>query len=988
MKITYSFILVLFLQQVISQVSPKTANVKGIVIEESTGKPLTGVNIVIKSSKMATISDGEGNFLLRGLATGKYEIEFSFISYETKIISDVETLNNETTSITVSLAEKKNTLDEVVITRTKAKAESVKSLLTLQKNSARVSDGISAETIKRTPDRTTSDVLKRISGSSIQDNKFVVVRGLNDRYNACYLNGSPLPSSEPDRKAFSFDIFPANMIDNLVIYKTATPDLPGEFAGGVIDITTKAAADKNFQSISVGAGYNSITTGKKQLYSKGGSTDWIGVDDGTRAFPSYFPSTEEFQALQNSQNQASILQISDLAARFQTDWNLKEKSFAPNSNFNYTIGRHTKINDGGEFGFVGSLTRTVTNNFNTTVRKTYEEIPTILVRNVIDDQYSVQTLFGGIANFSLKLNPNNTFNFKNLYSINSDNKVIDRNGVLSQESDPLALSTTARLFTSNEIYTGQLNGEHFLSQSKIKISWVGSYSRVTRRTPNDRRNTYVYVKFDDGTSTEPSANFQVNTTGAESPGSFYSSKNNESIYSSKVDLSRKFNFTDKIAMEIKGGFFDQVRDRTFAARQVGYVPFSGVVDGLTYNSNTFSLSNIQFLDDAHIFNPENIGIISTNPRVSGLTLYDGTKKNDSYTASSKLNASYLMLDNSFGIFRLIWGLRVENYNQILNSKLDNGNPVVLNNSQTNYLPSANLIVGITKKQNIRLSFSKTLNRPEFRELAPFLFYDAATGRNTQGTPSLKIATISNADFRYEIFPGKGQLFSMSAFFKKFNDPIELQALANDSDKYQNAKSGESKGIELEYRTLLSSIFGGKEESVLTDITLFTNVAIIRSKVDISNLSTTNVTDIPLQGQSPYVFNAGIQYINTLSGWAASVNMNRVGNRIAIQGNQTQGAPEAALWEKSRTFLDLQIAKSFLKNKLEFKFNIQNLLAQDLIFYQNNDGESSHKSGLAAFFNNIFTGDSQNKNGYDKVIDDEVFRTKYGRTFSLTATYNF
>lgn len=986
MKITYTLILVFFLQQVFSQVAPKTSNIKGTVIEESTGKPLTGVNILIKSSKMATISDGEGNFIFRGLAVGKYEIEFSFISYDTKIVSDVETLNNETTTITVSLTEKKNTLDEVVITRTKAKAESVRSLLTMQKNSTRVSDGISAETIKRTPDKTTSDVLKRISGASVQDNKFVVVRGLNDRYNSCYLNGSPLPSSEPDRKAFSFDIFPANMIDNLVIYKTATPDLPGEFAGGVIDITTKAAADKNFQSISIGAGYNTITTGEKQLYSKGGSSDWIGLDNGTRSFPSYFPSTQEFQALQSLNTQASRLEILELAKRFQTDWSLKEKSFAPNSNFNYTIGRHTKINDGGEFGFVGSVTRTVTNNFNTTVRKTYET-PTVLERNLNDDQYSIQTLFGAIANFSLKLNANNTFNFKNLYSINSDNKVIDRNGVLNQDSEPLVINTTARLFTSNEIYTGQFNGEHFLSQSKVKISWVSSYSRVTRRTPNDRRNTYVFVRFSDGTTTEPSANFQVNTTGGESPGSFYSSKNNENIYSGKVDVSRKFSFAEKMAMEIKGGFFNQLRDRDFDARQVGYVPFTGVIDGLNYNTGTFQ-SSINFLDDAHIFNSENMGIISTSPRVSGLTLYDGTKQNDSYTASSKLNAGYLMLDNSFGIFRLIWGLRAEGYNQILNSKFDNGDPLNINTSQTDYLPSGNLIVGITKKQNIRLSFSKTINRPEFRELAPFLFYDAATGRNTQGTSTLKIAKVSNADFRYEIFPGKGQLFSLSAFFKKFKDPIELQALANNSDKYQNAKSGEAKGVELEYRTLLSSIFGGKEESILNDFTLFTNVAVIRSKVDISNLSTTSVTDIPLQGQSPYVFNGGLQYINTANGWAASVNANRVGNRIAIQANQTQGAEVAAIWEKSRTFLDMQISKSFLKNKLEFKLNIQNLLAQDQLFYQNNDGETPHISGVTAFFNNIFTGDSQNKNGFDKETDDEVWKTKYGRTFSLTATYNF
>ncbi|MBC7524389.1 MAG: TonB-dependent receptor [Flavobacterium sp.] len=609
-----------------------------------------------------------------------------------------------------------------------------------------------------------------------------------------------------------------------------------------------------------------------------------------------------------------------------------------------------------------------------------------MVKNQNDQEYSVKTLFGAMANFSLKVNANNLFNFKNLYSINSDNNVLDRSANENQDSEPLQSHTTARLFTSNRIYSGQLNGEHYLSQSKIKISWVGSYGSVIRSTPNDRRNTYYFTKFEDGTTSQPAAFFQINSTGADAPGSFFSSKNLENIYSSKVDVSRKFKFTDKISLELKVGYFNQGRNRSFNARQVGYITFNGIVNGTNYNTGTFQ-SSIQFQDDAHIFNPENMGIISLG--LSGLTLFDGTKKNDSYTANSKLDASYLMLDNTFGKFRLVWGVRVENYSQSLDSKLDTNVPVNVRNSQVDYLPSANLIIGITKKQNIRFSYSKTLNRPEFRELAPFLFYDALRRLNTQGTPELTIATVQNADFRYEIFPGKGQLFSVSVFYKKFKNPIELQALANNSDKYNNALGAINKGIELEYRTLLSSVFSRKENKVLDDITFFTNLAIIKSKVDISNLlQATELTDIPLQGQSPYVFNGGLQYLNSEKGWAASVNINKIGDRIAIQANQTQGASVPALWEKGRTFLDMQIAKSFLKNKLEFKFNIQNLLAQNQIFYNNYDVETTRKTGFNALVNNIFTGDSQNRNGFIKDIDDLVYITKYGKTLSFTVTYNF
>ena len=986
MRFYFTLLILLLTELVISQ----NAVLKGSTIEESNGKSLPGVTVVVSKTKFSTISDSEGNFIIRNIPPGKYDLKFSFVSFQTKTISDVTISTDDTTFLTVSMVENNNQLNEVVVTNTKAKAESIKSLLTMQKNSIRVSDGISAETIKRTPDKTTSDVLKRISGASVQDNKFVIIRGLNDRYNTSFLNGAPLPSSEPDRKAFSFDIFPANMIDNLVIYKTASPDLPGEFAGGVIEINTKSIPDKDFQSISVGSGYNTVTTGKDQVYYKGGNKDWIGIDDSTRNLPTSFPSATAFQSLQGIRSESSILQISSLAKSYTTDWKLYDKTFSPNTSFQYTIGRYFKTKEDQNFGFLVSLSHNKTNNYNEITRKSYEptgvDSPGFLLTNQLDKNYSEQILFGGIANVSFKMDPNNSFSFKNLVSINSDNRVIDREGSITQESDPLYLHTTSRLFTSNRIYSGQLGGDHYFPESKLKVSWIGSYSKVNRSTPNDRRNTYLYTKFDDGTQSEPFALFSINTTGAEAPGSIFILKNTEDIYSTKIDVTKKIKLSESFNTDIKFGFFTQSRSRNFRARQLGYIPFNGSVNGINYGNSTFS-QTIPFLDEASIFTSANMGIIS--PGVSGLTLFDGTKFNDSYTASSDLEAGYLMFDNIYNKFRFVWGLRVESYKQLLDSKSDAGLPVKVDNSQVDFLPSINLIYSVNKKQNIRLSFSKTLNRPEFRELAPFLFYDVATKFNTSGTPDLKIATILNYDLRYEIFPGKGQLFSFSAFYKKFQNPIELQAQANNSNQYKNAKSGENRGIEIEYRTLLSSIFGTEESKILDDFTFFTNVAIIKSKVDISNLLQSSSTKtIPLQGQSPYVFNAGLQYVNKEAGFSTSVNLNKIGDRIAIHENQTAGATVPALWEKGRTFIDGQITKSFLKNALEFKFNIQNILAEDQLFYQNNDLNKTNVTGLNSTLNNIFNGDAQNKNGYNSQEDDLVWLTKFGRTFSLTVSYTF
>lgn len=949
--------------------------IKGTVIEESTGKPLPGVLIVIVGTKLATLTDSEGNFSFRKMVAGKYNLQFSLFSFSTKIISEVVVIDKEATILTVSLAEMNGVLDEVVVKTVKAKTESVQSLLTMQKNSIRVSDGISAESIKRTPDKTTSDVLKRISGASVQDNKFVIVRGLNERYNTSYLNGAPLPSTEPDRKAFSFDIFPANMIDNLVIYKTASPDLPGEFAGGVIEINTKATPDKNFQTLSIGGSYNTITTGKDRLHS----------GDTKKGLPSYFPSVEKFQSIQGNHTENNLLQIADLSKTYQTDWSLKNKTFSPNTSFQYTLGRYFKLNGDERVGFLFSLTNNVTNNYNEIIKRTYET-PGALTKDLLLNKYNTQKLFAAIANVSLKLNSRNSFSFKNLYSVNSLNKVIDEDGSLSQ-TDPIYSRTTTRFFSINKIYSGQLTGEHFLPESKIKINWVGSFNTVNREVPNERRNIYIYLKNDDGTYTMPSTSFSLNAIGSEYPGSIYSSKNVESIFSTKVDVSKKINFTENFSADIKIGGLTQTRNRDFQARQLGYVKFNGTVDGVKYGTSTF-LTSIANQGNETIFNASNMGILGS--KSSGLTLFDGTKGTDAYTAESKLDAAYVMVDNAFNKFRVVWGARLENYSQNLVSKEDSGNPLNVDNSQLDILPSINIIYSLNKKQNIRLSGSKTVNRPEFRELAPFVFYNPETGHNTEGNPELKIATVENADLRYEIFPGKGQVFSVSTFYKHFTNPIEIQARANNTDRYENAKSGQNVGVELEYRTLLSSMFGSKETKILEDLTFFTNLAVIRSKVDISNLVKSSLlVDIPMQGQSPYVFNAGLQYTNKEMGWSSSLNFNKIGNRINIHGNQTIGNPTTAQWEKSRSFLDFQLGKSFLRNKLELKLNVQNILAQDLIIYQNNDLENTPKiKGFKAAMNSVFTGDSQNKNGYNSKEDDLNFSTKFGRTFSLTLNYNF
>lgn len=968
MKSLYTLVLLIFSQFIFSQ----TSIVKGIVLDDKTGKTMPGVDVNILNTKLATSTDFDGNFIIRDVPVGTYELQFSTSSYKTKIISEVIVKADDATNITVSLVESKNELKEVVITRTKAKVESVKSLLLQQKNSASVSDGISAETIKRTPDKNTSDVLKRISGASIQDNKFVIIRGLNDRYNTAILNGGTLPSSEPDRKAFSFDIFPSNMLDNLIITKTATPDLPGEFAGGVIQINTKAVPDKDFQSISVGSGYNTVTTFKTQRTYEGSPTDILGFDNGTRDLPSSFPSKENFALLNNQERL-------NLAKSLNYDWGIKDARFKPNTSLQYTLGKHYNFGD-KVFGMLFSLTHNTTNNFNEVNRKDYDDSPRVLQVNYDDKNYTEQVLTAALANFSLKLNANNNFSFKNIFSINSTDLVVERSGLPDVE-ETLFINSNVRWFTSNKIYSGQLNGDHYFETPKIKLNWTGFYSDINRNVPNLRRNAYQTANPNSTIPSEtiPSANVGISTGSTDNGGQMFFSENKESIAGAKFDLSRKFTIGEEFVNEIKIGAFAQERKRDFYSRQLFFVTGGGQI-GNDFNRDLLKLPN------ETIFSQANLGEVS--PGVNGFSTYELTKPNDDYQAGSKLNAAYIMFDNKYKGVRLIWGARLENFVQTLNTSLTDVLDLKLNNKQNDFLPSANLIFAIDKKQNLRLSFSKTLNRPEYREIAPFGFYDFTTQFFTQGNDKLKIAKIDNYDFRYEIYPGKGQLFSFSYFRKDFINPVEIKRLENSTAVYDNANSAKNSGIELEFRTLLSSLFPSENTRVLDDITFFSNLAIVKSKADVSNFGTPGQTERVLQGQSPYVINAGIQYLGTDNGWALSVNFNRAGDRLYLGAGVGPKDPE--IWEKARTFLDMQIAKTFINKKLELKLNVQNVLAQDLIFYENREDiyHDYRPDVFESIANRVFTGTNENRNSYNPDVDDARWITKFGRSFSLSLTYNF
>ncbi len=946
----------------------QTGKISGNVIDAGSGRSLDGATVTLIEKSKSIAADQNGNFSFSKLAAGTYSIKCSFTGHVEKIVSEIIVKENDNTVINISLEQKKSDAVVIIATRTKAAGETVASLLIAQKNSANVSDGISAESIKKTPDKSTSDVIKRVSGASIQDDRFAVIRGLNDRYNSAFINGAPLPSTESDRKAFAFDIFPSAILDNLLIYKTATPDKTGEFAGGIIDITTKSIPSKSFTSISFGTSFNSMITGKDFYYSENkGKKDWIGIDDGIRGIPAGIPSSTELKKL----NFAEKAKLAKLYKDFK--WGVKRNySTNPNYNFQFSKGFNFQRKQQEFLGALFSVSYNKTYTFTEGERNSFDPynfnvpyFPPLQRGKYTDSIYNDEIVLAVLANISVKINNRNNITWKNNLSINTDNKLIKRIGNFDFTDDPTSfVKDIVRWYTSNQIVSSQLAGEHTVGPVKTKINWLGAYSKVNRDIPVLARTSYVGAYPD---VTNLSASITTPPRQTSGSGSMFSSKTNENIKSIKLDITQPYTFMKNTQNFIKIGAGYQIRKREFSSRTLGFSPYEDVTGGVAYDRTLEAL-----LED-QIFLPNHMGIMKNGK--GGFLLNDGTLPNSDYTASSTTTHAFIMNDQRFfKKLRLIYGVRMEQFNQKLTALRDLNDTINLNTTVTDFLPSINFVYALTPKMNLRLSYAATINRPEFRELAPFLFYEYVSNFTISGNDQIVRAKINNYDFRYEFFPGKAQLISISAFYKDFKDPIEFALQPNTSSQagYKNKKSAIVYGVEAEFRSLISSILGIKKDGAfLSKFTLAINAAYMKSKVKDYPLSATNQFPVPgetaLQGQSPYIINASLAFADEKTGLSYTFSLNRIGDRLAIAGAVLQDpnnvdVPE--VFEKARTVIDFQLAKSFLENKIELKLNIKDLLAQNISFYNDYD---------------------RDKNSYSAGKDKYISSLKAPRVFSFTAT---
>lgn len=953
--------------------SQSNGKIAGKVIDKKTGEDLLGVTVVVEGTSTGAATDYEGKFMIGNVKPGIYNLLISYISYQKKLIKGVEVKAGEVTNIAISIEESQKELNEVVI-QADLKRETASALLIQQKKSTSISDGVSADMIKKTPDATTSDVMKRVSGASIQDNKFAIIRGLNDRYNTAYINGAPLPSSESDRKAFSFDIIPSNMLDNMVINKSATPDLPGDFSGGLITINTKDIPEKQFISVSSGVSYHSISTFKEGNTYNGGKTDWLGIDDGTRTIPSGIPERGFYngQAIEDKVNSSM---------KFNDDWKTQKISSLPlNYSFQFAGGNSYMINKKDQFGFIisTSYSNSLRNSFveRNQFNRPIDANDNQITRSYQDTITKSETMIGIMANFGYKIGNNHKISFKNAYTINGEDQTILRSGFDDYTSEQMPLvRNTYYNFSQSKLLTSQLIGEHFVTSMKTKIKWVLNNNIIDRQIPDFRRFSTFSTLMDAGTGayTPYAAKITNSNPDITQMGRFYSSLN-EVIQSANIDLSRGLEFASgkKVKTEAKVGGFIQSRRRDFEAR--AFAPILKLTDLAERNKFLEGSLDTMFSSDKYNQN---------------FYFDEDFRAQDVYTASSNLKAGYLMLDQRiYGRIRAVYGVRFESYNQKLNSFALNSNPpqpISVDTIFNDWLPSINLTYELTEKINIRASSFKSVARPEFREIAPFSFFDFNLNTVVTGKPSLVRTRINNYDLRFEYYPGEGQLMSFSLFYKDFKNPIEnvYEFIGSDATQgYSSDAKANNYGFELEVRRNFGFVDEWADTKWMRNLSFTCNYAYIVSKVTLDeSVSLSKFGTRPLQGQSPYILNTSIQYYEPKSALSAALFVNRVGRRISFVRAKNGEVPD--LWENPRTVVDFSISKRVIE-RLDIKFSINDLLAQDLVFYQDNNDNGK----LDDFNKEILVNNGTSTSQQRLVMDNVVFRYKMGYNVSMSVSYKF
>jgi hypothetical protein len=864
--------------------SAQSGIVTGILRDAVTGDELVGVNIVIVGTSTGATTDLDGRYTLKNPPSEPFDLRFSYVGYASSTVTGVKASSGATVKLDVSLKPTEIEGEEVVVTAER-QLNTESSLLAVRKKAATIGDAVSMEQVKRSPDATSGDALRRITGVTVMDNKFVFVRGVTDRYNSATLNGVSVTSTDTDvdKKSFAFDLIPANLLENMTVTKTATPDLPGDFTGGLVQLNTLDFPDRQVIKLSLSSSSNSITNGRSIRSSQGAAQDWTGFDNGYRDFPG---------------NNVDLLY--GLAHTVPNNWKLREERAPLNATANLSLGDRLSLGD-DVLGYIAGLS----------YRNTFQRTEgTAEWRNVFDsplvigegnrDTYAV--LWGGLLNMTYHLGGLHKLTLNNNFSQSGEDKVT-HNEFLDDTDERNIVEITEWDQRSN--YVTQLGGSHRLpSFGDMDIQWRAAYSSSISQEP-DRRQSVV---------AKPQ----------NTPPSFpYAFERGIRSWSNLREYSRSFG-----------------ADFLLPLGENSHVKFGGIMEGKArqFNIRFFEIDGSQvdyaanprlyYLPMDSIFAPENFA-------PGRFFMHELSNPRDFYSGTQSVYSAYALVDHRFVIldqnFRFVGGARVENSEQLVNtiSPFATNEPYIARVKNIDLLPSANLTWIISDITNLRLAYSQSVNRPEFRELSSFYFYDYNIFEGTFGNPLLLRAVARNYDVRLEMFPDPGEVLALSGFYKGLTNAIETKILpsTNPERTWFNSPLGKNYGWECELRKSLGFLGG-----YFRNFSIGANYSRIYSKIDYLEgykvdsagvyLDKFRTATREMQGQSPWTVNLSFTFAEPDLGTTLNILYNEFGSRLDAIGDKR----ELDVIEQSRGVVDVSVTQPVVHG-LEVKFAVKDLSAK-------------------------------------------------------------
>ena len=886
----------------------KTVRLKGVICDASDQSPLIGATLYIDALGTGAVTDVDGAFVL-DLPAGRYTARVQYVGYVTQEI-EINSASLTPQGLVIALQPESETLGTVTVAA-KAKQNTDIALLRSIRKSVTVADGISAQQIRRTADGDAAQVIKRIPGVTLMGSRYVMVRGLNQRFNNVWLNGAPLPGAEPDSRVFSFDIVPGAQLDNILVVKNPVAELPADYSGGFILISTKDIPQSNLFTLNLKGGANAQTHFRPFSYNHQGFADYLGLGAPARAMASWMPAMlpqDDPQLLSQVAQSGFNNHWAISTLRPWTDISLQStlsRVFYPGGQSR--LGLLAALNYNNDYQTIDSMANNRFGLWN--VRDDQPEF----INLYTDTQFTLKNRLGGLLNIGFTSGPSFNIALKNTLNLIALNRYTLRDGFQNQ-SQLYKQHKREYLYNSRLIYTAQLIGAYFFDPlTDHKLEWTLGYAYSNNHRP-DRR----IINLEQNDVLDDPHYGRMRLTPAQITREF--SSLNEHILSLNTLYQLPIALPDpNQSLLFKAGTHAELTRRSYDNRQFYYI----------WADNPALPSDFPYMDPLSLLVPQNMGY-------DKLYLLERLRKDNSYRGANYKGAAFLSGQYTLGALTLYAGVRYEfnrmqliNYSQAGYSYLTS----VENHDDSYFYPSLNLSYRLAPAHQLRLAYGLSTNRPEFRELSKTAYYDFDLFSWVQGNRLLKRTLVQNLDLKWEFYPGGTDLIAASVFYKHFTHPIEWSYRSSGGSYvyyFDNARSARNFGVEVEVRKRLDFI------TVLKDLTLNLNAAYINSRLHFDREQ--QEPDRPMQGQSPYIINASLYYENPDIDLLLGLTYNRIGKRIvgvgqrssSESGGMNNNIPDS--YEMPRNQLDFVAGWKFTKH-WELKATAANILNSRVTYKQ-------------------------------------------------------